>query len=162
VSHSVLKVEPWHSKQCAVTVTVTVTDCLLNTSHVSYRKVHTLSPSCPGYARTRAVLRAPLHEVLSQPSPPLHVLESGGIPACRIWFPNKRTSKVCVHSHCKERLIISLVFAFGRIDPGTVTETPFGLTTVTVRWHEKVFAFGLTTTSSSRHDVCQRIDNRRM
>ncbi len=40
-----------------VTVTVTVTDCLLNKS---YRKVHTLPPSCPGsYAD---LFRAPLHE----------------------------------------------------------------------------------------------------
>jgi hypothetical protein len=55
-----------------VTVTVTVTDSLLNTS---YRKVYTLPPSCPGCYTN--LFRAPLHEVLPKPSPPLHVLESG-------------------------------------------------------------------------------------
>jgi hypothetical protein len=43
-------------------------------TRVTAWKVHTLPPSCPGcYAD---LFRAPLHEVLPKPSPPLHVLES--------------------------------------------------------------------------------------
>jgi hypothetical protein len=58
-----------------ITVTVTVTDCVLK--HELQKSTH-FPPSCPGsYAD---LFRAPLHEVLPKRSPPLHVLESGGIP----------------------------------------------------------------------------------
>ncbi len=36
------------------------------------------SPLCPDYYAD--LFRAPLYEVLPKPSPPLHVMESGGIP----------------------------------------------------------------------------------
>ncbi len=46
--------------------------------NTSYRKAHAVPPSCPDYYAD--LFRAPLHEVLPKLSPPLHVMESGGIP----------------------------------------------------------------------------------